>query len=142
MTDLLPQAVEDSASDRNASLTDQLQVITGPSTRATRIVEDLDHHQEQGLALFATHGVADAASTLFATQAVGAGVEANPIMAQLLHIDPALATITMLAVVGAISIGYPRFARACEFPTRWFGTGLAVAGLFVAIINVIVGVTA
>ncbi|NHX37842.1 MULTISPECIES: DUF5658 family protein [Halolamina] len=118
------------------------QCITGPSTRATQLVEDVDHEQEQGLALFATHGAADAASTIYATQAVGAQTEANPIMAQLLHVDPTLAAITMLAVVGAVSISYPRFARACEFPTRWFGVGLAIAGLLVAIINVVVGVTA
>jgi len=139
MTDLHPQAVEDSASDRNASLTDQLQVITGPSTRATRIVEDYDH--QQGAAIFATHGVADAATTVYATNQLGAGVEANPIMAQLLHIDPALAAITMLAITAAVAIAYPRVAQI-NGVHRHFGTAVAAVGALVAIINVIVGVTA
>ena len=97
--------------------------------------------EEQGLALFATHGLADGSSTIFATAAVGAGVEANPLMAHLLQQGWGFAAGAMLLVTGAIAVTYPSIAQYADLP-RWFGIGLAIVGLLVAIINVVVGVTA
>lgn len=96
--------------------------------------------EEQGLALFATHGLADASSTIFAATAAGAGLEANPIMASLLQAGWGFAVGTMLLVTGLVAVAYPSIARLDAIPT-WFGPALAVVGLLVAIINVAVGVT-
>jgi len=95
--------------------------------------------EQHGLAIFATHGLADTTTTLFATAAAGAGLEANPIIAQLLQQGWGFAAGTMLLVAGLVAVAYPSVARYAEFP-GWFGPALAAVGLLVAITNVAVGV--
>ncbi len=96
--------------------------------------------EEQGLALFATHGLADASSTLFATAAVGTELEANPVMAALLQQGWGFAAGTMLLVTGLVAVAYPTVARLEAIP-HWFGPTLAVIGVLVASINLAVGVS-
>ncbi|MFW5968838.1 MAG: DUF5658 family protein [Persicimonas sp.] len=97
--------------------------------------------EQQGLAIFATHGVADSASTIYGAATVGIGAEANPIMATLLQQGWGFAAGTMLLVTGLVAVVYPSLARAGDIP-HWFGYGLAAVGLVIAVINVVVGVTA
>lgn len=95
--------------------------------------------EEQGLALFASHGVADSASTIFATATVGVGSEANPLMRELLSAGWGYAAGTMLLVTGLVAVVYPSIASLDAVPS-WFGWALAAVGLLIAIINLVVGV--
>ena len=114
----------------------------GKATVPRRFAPTFQQEHQHGLAIFATHGLADATTTLLATTTITSGAgEGNPIMAELLHTDAALATAVMLGVVAAVSILYPTLARIGEFPS-WVGPTLATVGLLVAINNIaVVGVT-
>jgi hypothetical protein len=96
--------------------------------------------EDQGLAIFATHGLADASSTVFASATAGPGLEANPLMADLLQQGWGFAAGSMLLVSGLVAVTYPSVARL-EVVPNWFGLALAVVGLLVAIANVAVGVS-
>lgn len=91
--------------------------------------------ERQGLAIYATHGLADTASTLLATAAFGASAEHNPIMARLLAEGWGFAIGVKLAAVGLVAIAYPHLADLENFP-GWVGWPLAAAGLLVALLNV------
>jgi len=116
-------------------------ITIGPDATDTHRRPNLSHGEFQGLAIFSTHGVADSASTLFATHALDASAEANPFIAQLLQQGWGWAAGTMLLVAGLVAIVYPSIADLDTIP-KWFGTTLAAIGLLIAIVNVIVGVTA
>jgi len=103
--------------------------------------DHLTHEEQQGLALFATHGLADTTTTLYATSALGVAGEANPLIAHLLQQGWGWAAGTMLLITGLVAIVYPSIAKLDAIP-HWFGPLTATIGLVVAIINVLVGVTA
>jgi len=104
-------------------------------------IDHLTSEEQQGLALFTTHGIADSASTLYATSALGVAGEANPIVAHLLQQGWGWAAGTMLLVTGLVAAVYPSIAELDAIP-HWFGPALAVTGLLIATMNVLVGVTA
>ena len=99
-------------------------------------IRALPSGERQGLALFATHGLGDGASTLLATAAFGAAGEANPIMASLLADGWGFAIGVKLALVGAVAIAYPRLSRLEGVP-GWVGWPLAVFGAIVALLNLL-----
>jgi len=103
--------------------------------------DPLTHEEQQGLALFATHGLADSASTIYATSVIGVAGEANPIVAQLLEQGWGWAAGTMLLITGLIAVVYPSIAKLDGIP-QWFGSVVVGIGLVVAITNIVVGVTA
>ena len=96
----------------------------------------LPTEEKQGLAIWASHGVADAGSTLIAAAALGAGAEKNPLMSALLAEGYGFAAGVMLAVVGAISVSYPTLAKRAEIPT-WFGWGISAVGFLLALLNLL-----
>lgn len=106
-----------------------------PSDRQTAgTLRSLRTEEQQGLALFLTHGVADAATTVLAASAVGSGVEGNPIMRAALEQGYVVAAGLMLAVVGAVALTYPTLVEIGEIPD-WFGWALVAVGVIVAIGN-------
>lgn len=103
---------------------------------AVDAVRSLPTEEKQGLALFATHGVADAATTVVAAHVLTISHEGNPLLVPLLAQGYGFAAAAMLLVVGAISLTYPTLAKAAEFPP-WFGYGLSAVGLALAALNLV-----
>ncbi|MDV7351280.1 hypothetical protein R3751_16060 [Halorubrum distributum] len=88
-------------------------------------------------AIFTSHGVLDASTTILAARAVGPSAEANPIVRELLAMGELPAAIAMLAVVGLCCGAWPVAADALEAP-EWVGLGLATVGAAVAAVNLVV----
>ena len=102
--------------------------------QTAEVLRSLPTEEQQGIALFLSHGVADAGTTVLASAALGPGAEGNPIMRAALEHGFGFAAGIMLAVVGAIAVTYPTLARVGGFPD-WFGWGLVVVGLVVSLGN-------
>ncbi len=100
----------------------------------TRVLRSLPTVEQQGLALFATHGVADAATTVLAAATLGPGAEGNPLVRAALEEGFGFAAGIMLAVVGGVAIAYPAVAEICDFPD-WFGWVLVAVGVLVSLGN-------
>ncbi|MDB2273026.1 hypothetical protein PM022_00445 [Halorubrum ezzemoulense] len=92
-------------------------------------------------AIFTSHGVLDAATTVLAARAVGPSAEANPIVRELLALGELPAAVAMLAVVGLCCGAWPTAADAVDAPT-WVGLGIATIGAAVAAVNLVVVVFA
>lgn len=88
-------------------------------------------------AIFTSHGVLDAATTVLASRAVGVEAEANPIVRELLAMGELPAAVAMLAVVGLCCGAWPTAADALDAPT-WIGFGIATIGAAVAAVNLVV----
>ena len=101
----------------------------------------VNRHEHDGLGILLTHGVADASTTLVAYRAVGLSGEANPIVRELLDVGALFAFGLILFVVGSVAIVYPSVAERAEFPS-WFGPGLIAVGGLVALLNVLVVLSA
>ncbi|ELZ45633.1 hypothetical protein C464_11965 [Halorubrum coriense DSM 10284] len=88
-------------------------------------------------AIFTSHGVLDASTTILAARAVGPSAEANPIIRELLTMGELPAAVAMLAVVGLCCGMWPVAADALEAP-EWVGLGIATIGAAVAAVNLVV----
>ncbi|ELZ44248.1 hypothetical protein C464_15485 [Halorubrum coriense DSM 10284] len=88
-------------------------------------------------AIFTSHGVLDAATTILAARAVGPSAEANPIIRELLAMGELSATVAMLSVVGLCCGAWPVAADALEAP-EWVGLSIAAIGAMVAAVNLVV----
>ena len=88
-------------------------------------------------AIFTSHGVLDATTTILAARAVGPDAEANPIVRELLAMGELPAAVAMLAVVGLCCGAWPVAADALEAP-EWIGLGVATVGAAVAAVNLVV----
>ncbi|MYL69132.1 hypothetical protein [Halorubrum distributum] len=88
-------------------------------------------------AIFTSHGVLDAATTILAARAVGPGAEVNPIVRELLAMGELPAAVAMLAAVGLCCGAWPVAADALEAPA-WVGFGIATVGAAVAAVNLVV----
>ena len=88
-------------------------------------------------AIFTSHGVLDATTTILAARAVGPSAEANPIVRELLAMGELPAAVAMLAVVGLCCGAWPTAADAVDAPS-WTGIGIATIGAVVAAVNMVV----
>ena len=102
-------------------------------------VQDEDGVNRSGetAAIFTSHGVLDATTTILAARAVGPSTEANPIVRELLAMGELPAAVAMLAVVGLCCGAWPIAADALETP-EWVGLGIATIGAVVAAVNLVV----
>ncbi|WP_434520817.1 hypothetical protein [Halorubrum sp. AS12] len=91
----------------------------------------------EAAAIFTSHGVLDAATTILAARAVGPHAEANPVVRELLAMGELPAVVAMLAVVGLCCGAWPTAAAALEAP-GWIGLGIATIGAAVAAVNLVV----
>jgi len=91
----------------------------------------------EAAAIFTSHGVLDAATTVLAARAVGPSAEANPITRELLAMGELPAAVAMVAVVGLCCGAWPTAADAVDAPT-WIGLGIAAIGAAVAAVNLVV----
>lgn len=87
--------------------------------------------KSEALALFASHGVLDTATTLYVASQIGESNEPNPIVRTLLEASPTLAATVMLLVVGTVAILWPTIDSIAN-PPRWFMPGLILVGLLVS----------
>jgi len=97
-------------------------------------LRSLPTEEQQGLALFATHGVGDAATTVLAAANLGADAEANPLIRAALEHGFGFATGTMLLVVGGVALAYPTVAEIAEIPD-WYGWAMVAVGVVVSLGN-------
>ena len=88
-------------------------------------------------AIFTSHGILDASTTILAARAVGPSTETNPIVRGLLVFGELPAAVAMLAVVGLCCGAWPVAADALEAP-EWVGLGVATVGAAVAAVNLVV----
>ncbi|ELZ50131.1 hypothetical protein C466_15334 [Halorubrum distributum JCM 10118] len=95
-----------------------------------------DRHGEAA-AIFTSHGVLDATTTILAAREVGPSAEANPIVRELLAMGELPTVVAMLAVVGLCCGAWPTAADALEAP-GWVGLGIATIGATVAAVNLVV----
>ncbi|AVP39991.1 hypothetical protein HOV17_gp27 [Halorubrum pleomorphic virus 9] len=95
----------------------------------------------EAAAIFTSHGVLDATTTILAARVVGPSAEANPIVRELLAMGELPAAVTMLVTVGLCCGAWPVAADALETP-EWVGLGIATIGAAVAAVNLVVVVFA
>ncbi|OYR80161.1 hypothetical protein DJ84_16070 [Halorubrum ezzemoulense] len=95
-----------------------------------------DRHGEAA-AIFTSHGVLDATTTILAARTVGPHAEANPIVRELLAIGELPAAVAMVVIVGLCCGAWPIAADALETP-GWVGLGIATIGAVVAAVNLVV----
>ncbi|MWV63296.1 hypothetical protein GRS48_00410 [Halorubrum sp. JWXQ-INN 858] len=88
-------------------------------------------------AIFTTHGVLDAMTTVAAARAAGVDAEANPIVRELLTVGEGPAVLAMLVAVAACCIVWPTAADALDAP-EWLGFAVALVGSLVAAVNIVV----
>ena len=91
----------------------------------------------EAAAIFTSHGILDAATTILAARAIGLDAEANPVVRELLALGELPAAVAMLAVVGLCCGAWPTAADAVDAPS-WIGLGIATIGAVVAAVNVVV----
>lgn len=89
----------------------------------------------EGLAIFATHGLLDAATTAIAALAHGVAAEQNPLIRLALEEGVGYAIGIIIGIVGLVAIAYPSVARRYDFPL-WFPLLLVVVGVGVAFGNI------
>jgi len=97
-------------------------------------LRSLPTEEQQGLALFATHGVGDAATTVLAAANLGADAEANPLIRAVLDHGFGFAAGVMLLVVGGVALAYPTVAEVAEF-LYWYGWAMVAVGVLVSLGN-------
>lgn len=92
----------------------------------------------EGVAIFATHGLADGVTTALATLVGGAHVEANPLLRVLLEQGVGFAVGAMVLVVGVGALVYPTAATIADpyLPDAVPWLIIAIGGL-VALLNVL-----
>ena len=88
-------------------------------------------------AIFTTHGVLDAATTVLAARAVGVSEEANPVVRELLAVGDGPTVLAILVAVAACCAVWPTAADAVDAP-GWVGFAVALVGSLVAAINLVV----
>ncbi|ELZ38680.1 hypothetical protein [Halorubrum tebenquichense] len=88
-------------------------------------------------AIFTSHGVLDAATTILAARVAGVDAEMNPVVRELLAIGELPAAVAMIAVVGLCCGAWPIAADAVDAP-EWVGLGIATIGAAVAAVNLVV----
>jgi len=107
-----------------------------PSERQTaETLRSLSTEEQQGIALFLSHGVGDAATTVLAAADLGPSVEANPFMRAALEQGYGFAAGVMLLVVGGIALVYPTVSEIAGIPD-WFGWALVAVGVLVSLGNI------
>lgn len=94
----------------------------------------MSERELEAVAIFGTHGVADALTTALAASVLGVGSEANPLMRSLLQAGFGWAVGSMLMAVGVVAIAWPTAADAVGAP-RWVAAVLVGVGLVVALGN-------
>lgn len=90
----------------------------------------------EAAAIFSSHGLADAASTVLAVMFLGVGVEANPVMAVLLEMHVFGAAGIMLSVVAVSAAGYVAVAEALDL-SSWYALTVSAVGVLIAALNVL-----
>ena len=95
---------------------------------------------DEGAAIFATHGVADALTTIAAARAVGIDGEANPLIRELLTHGEPLTAAVMLGVVAVASAAWMVATEIAHSP-RSVGYAVASVGALVALGNVVVALS-
>jgi len=108
--------------------------LTGRKS-AAQMLRSLSTEEQQGIALFLSHGVGDAATTVLAAADLGPGVEANPFMRAALEQGYGFAAGVMLLVVGGIALVYPTVSEIAGIPD-WFGWALVAVGVLVSLGNI------
>lgn len=91
----------------------------------------------EATAIFTSHGALDALTTVLAARTVGVGVEANPVVHELLSAGELATVVGMCACVAVASLAWPVAADALETP-EWVGLGVATIGAVVAAVNLVV----
>ncbi len=88
-------------------------------------------------AIFTSHGVLDAVTTILASRAVGLDAEANPLVGELLAVGEVPTVAVMLAAVAACCLAWSTAADAVDAP-EWVGFAVATIGAAVAAVNLVV----
>lgn len=91
----------------------------------------------ESIAIFASHGPADAITTIAASRAVGIHAEANPIVGELLAVGEIAAVVGMCACVAVAAVVWPTAADAIDAPP-WLAGVITTIGLMVAAGNLAV----
>jgi hypothetical protein len=91
----------------------------------------------EAAAIFTTHGVLDATTTVLAARVVGLDAEANPVVRELLAVGEVATVLGMCACVAVAALAWPIAADALETPA-WVGLGIATIGAVVAAVNLVV----
>ncbi|OYR54241.1 hypothetical protein [Halorubrum halodurans] len=91
----------------------------------------------EAAAIFTSHGVLDATTTVLAARAVGPHAEANPIVRELLAAGEIATVVGMCACVAVAAAAWPTAADAVDAP-RWVGFAIATIGAIVAAVNLVV----
>ena len=88
-------------------------------------------------AIFTSHGVLDASTTILAARTAGLDAEANPVVRELLAVGEVPTVLVMLVAVAVCCLAWPTAANAVDAP-EWFGFGIATIGAVVAAVNLVV----
>jgi len=91
----------------------------------------------EAAAIFTSHGVLDATTTVFAARAVGVETETNPIVKELLAAGEIATILGICACVAVAAAAWPVAADAVDAP-GWVGFGIATVGAVVAAVNLVV----
>ena len=91
----------------------------------------------EAAAIFTSHGVLDATTTVLAARAAGLDAEANPVVRELLAAGELATVIGMCACVAVAALAWLVAADALETP-EWVGLGIAAIGAVVAAVNLVV----
>jgi hypothetical protein len=91
----------------------------------------------EAAAIFTSHGVLDATTTVLAARVVGLDAEANPVVRELLAVGEVATVLGMCACVAVAALAWPIAADALETP-EWVGLGIATIGAVVAAVNLVV----
>lgn len=91
----------------------------------------------EAAAIFTSHGVLDAVTTVLAARTVGPNTEANPIIRELLAMGEFATVVGICACVAVAAVAWPTAADAVDAPV-WVGLGIAAIGAVVAAVNIVV----
>jgi hypothetical protein len=91
----------------------------------------------EAAAIFTSHGVLDATTTVLAARVVGLDAEANPVVRELLAVGEVATVLGMCACVAVAALAWPIAADALETP-EWVGLSVATIGAVVAAVNLVV----
>ncbi|RAW47132.1 hypothetical protein DQW50_00390 [Halorubrum sp. 48-1-W] len=91
----------------------------------------------EAAAIFTSHGVLDAVTTVLAARAVGPNAEANPVVRELLAMGELATIVGICACVAVAAAAWPTAADAVDAP-GWIGFAIATVGAIVAVVNLVV----
>lgn len=91
----------------------------------------------EAAAIFTSHGVLDAVTTVAAARVVGPNAEANPVVRELLAMGELATVVGICACVAVAAAAWPTAADAVDTPP-WVGFGFAALGAIVAAVNLVV----